>query len=242
MQKRVLVVFFLSLIVLASISVSASQAPSVYSQQSIVPEKEDLSLKGDLQVGLFQGSAVYYYDFDVPPGTNGLQPQIALSYNSHSGNQRSDFLGAGWSITNNYIQRKVNYTLTNTSDDEFKLSLNGAMYDLVYSASDEKFHTQIESFLDIVNRSGADNENSEYWVVRDKDGTNYRFGFNNESEMVSNQADHTWRWSLDLINDTYNNSVFYNYTESPHTEDVGVVYPDSIEYNNKGRELKQFCF
>ena len=39
---------------------------------------------GVFQTDLFSGSFSYEYKIDVPPGTNGLKPDISIRYNSHA--------------------------------------------------------------------------------------------------------------------------------------------------------------
>ena len=146
-------------------------------------------------------------------------------------------MGSAWSFSENYIQRNTNYTINNLSDDEFILVLEGNSYNLIYVNSDGRYHTKVENFLYIDNLSGGNNNNGEYWIVKTREGTQHRFGFYDFSELISNQNGNTSRWSLDLINDTYNNSIFYNYTENPFTNDQGVVYLDSIQYNNDKEKL-----
>lgn len=202
---------------------------------------DNLNLGENTQIDLFTGAAVYDYSFDVPPGTNGLKPEVTLSYNSHNSLNKPNLLGSGWTISRSYIQRETNYTPINTGDDYFTLVLNGVPLKLGYSSLDNRFHTEIESFVYIKNYSGGSNSNGQYWQLKTKEGNSYRFGFYNFSETVSNQQNYVTQWYLDLVNDTYGNSIFYNYTENPYSGDAGATYLDKISYNNdKSREIKFF--
>ena len=147
--------------------VNAENKPFLYNLDPAVPEQGNLEVKGSLNVDLFTGAAVYSYPIDVPPGTNGLKPIIQLLYNSQGMKGNPDVLGSGWKITESYVQRETNNSFANKSDDFFKLVLEGVPYDLVYNTTDERFHTKIESFLFIDNKSGGgDNDYDEYWLVK----------------------------------------------------------------------------
>src|SRR5262249_15785819 len=50
------------------------------------------------------GSFVYTYPLRTPPGRNGIQPNLVLSYNSNGG-KPDDIFGYGWSINVPYIQQ-----------------------------------------------------------------------------------------------------------------------------------------
>ena len=181
---------------------------------------------------LFTGSFGYEYKIEVPPGVNGLAPEVKLSYNSHSASGKAGWVGAGWDVPLDYIQRDIEYTRKDTSDDTFDLFLSGAKHDLVYVPSEDRYHTQIETYQRIEKLTGAPNASGEYWRVTRKDGTQYRFGYNPDSEHRVNATDsnvppYVWRWSLDLIRDTNGNEIYFNYTE-----DRGAVYLSQIEYNN----------
>ena len=167
---------------------------------------------------LFTGSFGYEYKIEVLPGVNGLAPEVKLSYNSHSASGKAGWVGAGWDIPLNYIQRDIEYTRKDTSDDTFDLFLSGAKHDLVYVASPNRYHTQIETYHRIERFSGAPNNSGEYWLVAAKDGTQYRFGYNLDSEHLvkatdSNVPRYAWRWSLDLIRDTNGNEIYFSYAE-----------------------------
>ena len=191
---------------------------------------------GAFQTQLFTGSFGYQYTFALPPGINGLTPNLSLSYNSHSAKGKPGWVGAGWEIPLSYVQRDIEYTRSDTSDDTFDLHLDGAKHDLVYVSSESRFHTKVESYLKVEKLSGAPNERGEYWLVTDRSGTRYRFGYNFDSEhrIASTDAavNYIWRWSLDRIEDTNGNSIVLAYTENPTPNDSGAVYLSRIEYNN----------
>jgi len=233
---------FMSLLLLGSL-VLADNPYKPYLHKASVPEHPKISLYGSYATDLFPGAATYSYPIEVPPGTNGLSPFISITYNSQTVEQRPGILGAGWKITENYIYRDVNSTLDDTSDDSFKLILDGTSYELVYVPTDNFYHTKIETFIRIQYLTGASNTYGSYWLVTLRDGTKYRFGFNQDSELTSNTGrNYALKWSLDLIEDTHDNKVFYSYLEDPNSDDIGAVYLSEIEYNNDRRRKIQFSY
>ncbi len=241
-KKTLLFVFIVTLIGFGSIVV-ADDNYKPYIHKANVPDHPKIKLYGSYQTNLFPGAATYSYPIEVPQGTNGLQPSISISYNSQTAKQRPGILGAGWSLTQNYIYRDVNSTPSNTTDDEFKLILNGGFYDLVYDSSDSLHHTKIESFFRIQNLTGAPNTYGTYWVVTTKEGTQFRFGYNTDSELASNTGrNYALRWSLDQVQDTHDNKIFYSYSENPNTMDNGTSYISQILYNNDQKRKVSFVY
>ncbi len=235
----ILVALLLFIPFLASLAL-ATDAYKPYLHNPIVPEHPILGLQGIYETDLWPGAGTYSYPIDVPPGRNGVQPSISLNYNSLLTNQRPTILGTAWTLNGNYIQRDVDYSFADTSDDKFNLVLNGQSYNLVYDSSDKKYHTEIESYFYIQNISGGNNTNNKYWIIKTKEGIIYRFGYNLDSELVSNLHSYTVKWSLDLINDTHNNLIYYSYYESPYANDTGTVYPYKIEYNDGKNRVIEF--
>src|SRR3989344_7722430 len=116
----------LILIAYIPLSFAAEDRYKPYLHKPNVPEHPKVKLYGKYQTNLFPGAGTYEYPIEVPKGTNNLQPSITISYNSQAVKQRPSFLGAGWSLTQSYVYRDINFTPANLTDDEFKLILNGA--------------------------------------------------------------------------------------------------------------------
>ena len=190
-----------------------------------------LKLTGkEYRTDLFTGSASYTYPLDVPEGINDLKPVVAFYYNHHSTLGISSPVGSGWDINVPMIIRDINATRSNTGDDIYKISLNGVNDELVYVASEGRYHTKHESYLWIKKISGGANEKGDYWVIKAKDGTLYRFGYFAHSELVSNLEPFVVAWYLDEVQDTHLNIVKYTYTENPSGNE-GISYLTSIKYN-----------
>ena len=98
-----------------------------YTNTPAAPE----GLPSNFHTDLNSGAATYSYPIQVSPGTNGLAPALALTYNSHARNSYREMVGGGWSLTQSYIQRNVEHTPANQNDDTYTLILNGQSFDLV---------------------------------------------------------------------------------------------------------------
>ena len=201
------------------------------------PESPYKNTWSAFQTDLFSGSFSYQYKVPVPPGIKGLAPEITLSYNSHSAKGRAGWTGSGWDIPMSYVQRDIKHTRADTSDDTFDLYLNGAKHDLIYVAEEDRYHTKIESFLHI--SKDADN----FWVVIDKNGTQYRFGYETDALQNINTSDSSasgifeWRWRLDRVMDANGNCIYYTYETVPEN---GEAYLKTIEYNTDKKRRIEF--
>jgi hypothetical protein len=153
----------------------------------------------NFQTSGFSGAATYSYPITLPPGPGGLQPSLALTYNSNvvdgaTNRTQASWVGMGWDLTTGSIDRNMNGTSTYrasvgnhggqtlyetrwyTSDDTFSLTLNGQSWMLLPSATIStnvtEYRTMNESFLRIRYYGGTDN----YWMIWDKTGNLYKFG------------------------------------------------------------------
>ena len=114
------------------------------------------------------GALVYRYPISVPPGRNGLQPDVQLIYNSQNTDLASVF-GMGWSVDIPYIER-INRDGTNNlyTESYYNSSLTGELISLGSGAYGSKIDNG-----EFLTYSLASN----VWTVKDKKGTVYKFGF-----------------------------------------------------------------
>jgi len=223
MKKQFIIVSVISLLFFLG-----SYSPSFAAMQTIPGSSAPANQRDRYQTDLFTGSATYSYPVQVPKGTNDLTPDVSLSYSSSGVHDLSAHIGAGWEVSRDYVQRDVNFTPSDTSDDKFKLHFKGAMYDLVYNSSDSLYHTKIESNLKIQQfTTGGQGTTGIYWQVTTTDGTVYRFGYASNSEFVCNGQSYDGYWNLDQATDTHGNHIYYTYTSS-----TGASYLSQIKYNN----------
>ena len=195
-----------------------------YLHNAKMPESPVIRLFGQYATSMFPGAATYTYPVEVPKGVNGLQPVVFLSYNSQKTKTRPGIVGAGWSLNQDLIYRDVNFTPGDSSDDKYLLVLDNNLYELIYF--DGMYHTEVDYWFRIENFT-------DYWLVTKQDGTQYRFGYNNDSRLESNNNQtYAVKWFLDQVQDTHSNRASYSYAQDPNPEDVGAVYLLNVSYGS----------
>lgn len=166
------------------------------------------------------GALTYTLPITVPPGRNGLQPDLKLQYNSQDTSHNSVF-GAGWSDNIPYIQRLNKQgadKLYSTSTPYFYSSLVG---ELVATSTEWRAKVDDGAFLRF-------STSSDTWIVKDKQGTTYTFG-NATSTRQDNPSDSSkiFKWLLAEVEDPNGNSITYEYYK-----DAGQIYPSAIKYTH----------
>ncbi len=183
------------------------------------PVKKDIKVDADQMTG----ALLLNYPIVTPPGRNGLQPDLILSYNS--GNQDIDSVfGQGWSINIPYIERINKTGLEDMySQNYFNSSLSGElspMY-LFYSIYGE-YGPKVEEGDFLRYNYTLDN----YWEVVDKNGLTYKFGSTAFSRQDDpNDSTKIFKWMLEEVRDPNNNFIRYEYFKSD-----GQIYPSKIKY------------
>lgn len=187
--------------------------------QSTVPGK----LSGELTVSP-GGSATYRIPIEVPPGVAGMQPQLALSYNSQAGN---GIMGMGWSIeglstitrcpktlASDGVRGSVNFNTEDRFclDGQRLINVSG-----VYGATGSEYRTELESFSRIMAygaAAGSTANGPERFTVQTKAGLTMEYGATSDSRIEAQGRSVVRVWALSRMTDAKGNAIDYSYTET----------------------------
>lgn len=187
------------------------------------------------------GAFTWSYPMRTPPSLGGPAPTVDLSYSSQSvdgrhaaSNNQPSWVGEGFDAwPGGYIERTyltcgedrdgdTNNNDEETGDqcwetDNATLSLNGSSGELIYNATEKRWHLRSEDGSKIERRTGATNgdNNGEWWVVTATNGTEYWFGRNRLPG---------WTTDGDQTNSTWTMPVFGN---EPNEECHATKFEDS---------------
>jgi len=200
------------------------------------------------------GNANLGYPIVVPPGRQGMQPQLGIQYNSGGGN---GWLGLGWdlSIPQVSIDTRWGVPRYNANNETETYMLNGQQLtplahrgELVTRTADKQFYPRVEGSFNKVIRKGT-NPTNYWWEVTDKSGTVYSYGGTasggiDEGAVLRTDGatvtDNIANWALVEVRDLNGNFVRYHCTKQ---QDTGVVggsvqgyntYVDKITYTGNG--------
>lgn len=174
---------------------------------------------------LADGSASYSVPIFVPPGRAGMQPSLALVYNSNHGNGA---LGVGWHIDGLSQIRRCHETWAHDGEvspeqlDSGPLCLDGnRLVPFDRGGCDpgwEEYRTEIANFARICQHSRTVNGVSapDYFRVWHKDGRIYEYGCNVEAPdhpavCAINIDNKPIAWPLLKIEDRQGNFMNYTY-------------------------------
>jgi RHS repeat-associated protein len=181
------------------------------------PESQTLGKYLAPQVSTTDGSLNYEYPLVLPPGRNGLTPELSLTYNS--GNKSlSSVIGTGWSFNIPYIQRTnkkgseklyTENTFTSSLDGELVDQGSGIYIPRVDNGSFRKYQ-----YL------------NNQWTITEKDGSVYQLGTTAQARQDHpTDTSKAFIWMLETVTDTNGNTITYTYYK-----DQGQIYPATITY------------
>jgi len=228
------------------IGLSGAQTPSI--------DEKDLSITADTppvhdatvgtlagSAGTEGGAATYNVPIVVPPGRAGMQPSLALSYNSRGGD---GVMGLGWSISGLSSIHRCPQTL---EQDGQTLGVNYSMSDRLcldgqrlvkisgtYGSIGAEYRTEIDSYARIIQTGGDLASSSACFRVEQKDGRILHYGaITNGSPVPSgcaastanarvkpSGAAATLSWLVEKIEDRVGNNQLYRYATDCATESV----------------------
>lgn len=168
------------------------------------------------------GAATYRISLWVQPGPNGLQPELALTYNSDNGN---GILGVGWSLSGLSSIERCNRTVaqdggaggvTLTINDRYCLNGNRLRLETgaSYGAANSTYRTEVETFSKVTASGGVAGAGPEYFIVKGKDGRTYEYGVSADSRVVLGPSNIPFRWKLNKVSDPAGNTLLVTYINS----------------------------
>jgi len=228
-----------------------------------------LKPSGSWSAGGSSGSFTYSYPITLPGASSTLTPSVALAYDSGSVDAQtantqaqSSWIGDGWTTQDSYVEQT--YTpcddspegsagSVSTTDECYDgniltLALNGSTTSLVYDSASSTFRLQDDNGSTVSHvtnsNNGSGTYNTDYWVVTERDGTQYYFGRNElpgwSSGLAStNSVDYervyaahstddpcysataassycvrAYKWHLDYVVDTHSEAMAYYYDQA----------------------------
>ena len=174
----------------------------------------------------------------IPAGTNGMQPNLSLSFSSGGGNGMA---GVGWGVSGlSSIQRcprtfaSNNIAMGPTHREDDRFCLNGKILALAshtwqyYGDPDTEYRTEVEEFSKVVaNGSGSANVNGgtapTSFTVHRKDGLIMKYGSNTSSRFTLPGTNSIHAWMLSKVMDRSG-----NYYEVVYRTSDGL--PNHIDY------------
>ncbi|HJU38935.1 MAG TPA: SpvB/TcaC N-terminal domain-containing protein, partial [Tahibacter sp.] len=203
------------------------------------------------------GAAVYTIPIKVPPGRNGMQPAVSLSYNSRAGN---GIAGMGWSLSAASAIHRCPRTL---DQDGYSASVALGAGDALcldgqrllvldalhgqpkadqtagYGATGAVYRTEIDNFSRVTQLGGDLSAEGACFRVEHKDGRIAYYGGVQSGNGCSSNARNsrvspagvgvTLNWQLEKIEDRVGNNQFYFYTNHGN----GEVLLSQIRYTGK---------
>jgi hypothetical protein len=181
------------------------------------------------------GNAAYRIPIVVPPGTAGMEPDLALIYGSGSGN---GIVGVGWNVSGLSAITRCPETLAQDgaidnveydADDRFCLDGQRLMVinNGTYGADQAEYRTELDQFARIKSY-GAAGSGPATWVVQTKNGRTLEYGNTLDSQIEVATGQNTVRvWAVNKVIDTRGNYMVIQYSDqSSHTD----FQPELITY------------
>ncbi len=194
------------------------------------------------------GAATYTIPIQAPPGTGGMEPRLAFTYNSQAGN---GLLGMGWgvsglgvitrcprTIAQDGVRGSVNYDLNDRYclDGQRLIAISGAN-----GGNGAEYRTERDSFVKVVSYGSAGNGPASFkmWT---KDGLVMEYGATANSAIEAQGKTSIAFWAVNKVSDTKGNTYTVTYTKDsangayyPANATTGLQPNQSIVFNYEPR-------
>jgi RHS repeat-associated protein len=189
-----------------------------------------------------QGTANLDYPIEVPPGRLGMEPHLAITYDSSHGN---NWLGTGWDLSISSIEIDTRFGVPRYDGTEKYMIDGEALTPLTGTPTNAPsggtyYVRRREGKFDWIQRLGTASTGFS-WLVTDKAGTKYTYGSADGSRLcprpisTANKV-RTFKWLLERAEDINGNQVNYTYLVDTNPTAGGEpwvqLYPAKIDYTS----------
>jgi RHS repeat-associated protein len=200
-----------------------------YSPNSLQELAKANPAAGIVQIALPEGGptgdARLDFPLVVPPGRHGMEPELAVHYDSSGGD---GWLGVGWDLRLPSIEISTLFGVPRYDGTERYL-IDG---DQLAPTSDPRtFVRRVEGSFERIVRHGS-RPDDFWWEVTDKNGTRSIYGQSPQARLRDPRSGNTFRWHLEREIDLHGNTVDYAYaTDAGSNGEPWVqLYPARIDY------------
>lgn len=193
------------------------------------------SLRADVNP---DGSFSYSIPIKIPPGTQGVQPNLALVYNSRSGN---GMVGVGWGLAGLPVITRMSYgNGINYDGNDTYVGPGGRLVHV----SGNYYRTAQESWNRFEKKGTCGNDPCR-WIMKTRDGKTLYFGgldsATDDSSRIKAYGHVEIRvWALNKYEDEHGNYYEVTYQKSnEYPSFYGDFYPTIITYT-KGNDASKF--
>ena len=179
------------------------------------------------------GAATYTIPVQVPPGTAGMQPSLALNYASNSGN---GVAGLGWYVgglstidrcPRTVAQDGARSAVRYDSNDRYCMGgLRLVAVDGSYGADGTEYRTEIDSYSKVIGHGSANGH--QWFQVWTRSGQILEYGNTADSKLMTQDDTAVRRWHVNRIADHAGNYQAISYHNDAAN---GFIRPERIDYS-----------
>lgn len=163
---------------------------------------------------LHTGTGNFTVPIELPPGRNGLHPQLNLVYSTGNGNGP---FGLGWSLSIPGVSRKTSRGIPRYLAERDTFLLSGAedLVPVADTAGAMRYRPRTEGLFARIEHHAT--SETDHWEVRSKDGLVSTYGtphsIQNDPAVITNPENlsQIFNWKLSETKDPFGNSIHYDY-------------------------------